>query len=967
MTTKLGAWCEGAIQAGWLAALVAVPLLLNVNSISTFELDKIALLRTIVLGVALASAVAWSQRRRSGTADRRDRRPPDAAGARVPRSWLAIVLAYCVILAAATALSIEPRVSFWGSLERAQGLYTTAAYVVFHLSVLAWLRRRDQMDALVTTVVLVSLPVAVYGIGQHAGADPITWLKDVSTRVASTLGNPIFAGAFLVLVVPPTLFRLFESFGLAARGETDGIKRILAAGGVLNLAVQVSAWWMGPAIGAATTVVGLGIWTMEGQFLRKPLPAFVRLAAYSAILSAQLACLSLSQSRGPWLGLAAALFVFGLGWAVAHRRPRTAVAIGGSGLAAAVLLAAFTIADGSREPSREGRYIGRFAGMAEGTGRVRLLVWDATVRLMASDPFRAIVGYGPETMKFVSAPYLPPEIGHVEQRGARADRAHNETLDAWFISGLPGTGIYLTLFAAVFLGGLTAAGLAKSRAERTAFLLTLAACGAMGVFGCRLVDGSWRLAGVMLPLGMYAGLCSYLVWRAVSGAQQSEVRGLPQRRADALALSLLAAVAGHFVESQFGIAVSSTRLYFWLFAALLVAAPLVVAERERNGEPARELLAEPVELPWRALVTPCIVITLMLATLIYDFSFVGAPVMAESAFGLIALTWALGGAIAAAEAWLPIRAAVPGSLALATLAIYAAVTLTAAMIFTAGHAAWVRAAPARADVPLLLYVFVAAVLAAASILLRPAGATRRVATRAGWLAPIAAAVLVVVAWQTNLQPVRANIYYKDAVAATGEALDPVASMQRAVDVQPRESLYHAALAEVLAIQGLRSESFDESAALFARAERSLDAARAASPREDEHDVHLARLYVRWGAREPDAKRQAERWNEALSLYRTAVARTPGRVVLLNELGAAELLMGKSDAALDTLRRSLQLDDRFAETHLRLASVYQRRGETASAAQAFQAATALVPPERLELIRALTDRLMQFESPVPAVR
>ena len=55
MTTKLSRLCEAFIEAGWLAAVIVVPLFFNVHSSRVFEPDKISLMRSI----ALLMAVAW--------------------------------------------------------------------------------------------------------------------------------------------------------------------------------------------------------------------------------------------------------------------------------------------------------------------------------------------------------------------------------------------------------------------------------------------------------------------------------------------------------------------------------------------------------------------------------------------------------------------------------------------------------------------------------------------------------------------------------------------------------------------------------------------------------------------------------------------------------------------------------------------------------------------------------------------
>ena len=55
MQTKLGLFCDRIIEAGWLVAIVVVPLFFNVYSSRVFEPDKLSLLRSI----ALVMIAAW--------------------------------------------------------------------------------------------------------------------------------------------------------------------------------------------------------------------------------------------------------------------------------------------------------------------------------------------------------------------------------------------------------------------------------------------------------------------------------------------------------------------------------------------------------------------------------------------------------------------------------------------------------------------------------------------------------------------------------------------------------------------------------------------------------------------------------------------------------------------------------------------------------------------------------------------
>ncbi|MBI5566782.1 MAG: hypothetical protein HY870_17915, partial [Chloroflexi bacterium] len=64
-STKLSAFCERLIEAGWLAALVLAPLFFNVYSSRVFEPDKRTLVRSIALVMVGAWLLKWLEERKS--------------------------------------------------------------------------------------------------------------------------------------------------------------------------------------------------------------------------------------------------------------------------------------------------------------------------------------------------------------------------------------------------------------------------------------------------------------------------------------------------------------------------------------------------------------------------------------------------------------------------------------------------------------------------------------------------------------------------------------------------------------------------------------------------------------------------------------------------------------------------------------------------------------------------------------
>lgn len=210
MQTKLGLFCERIIEAGWLVAVVVVPLFFNVYSSRVFEPDKLSLLRSI----ALVMIAAWLVRLvDSRLAEKRTSSEHPQGGVldflRLPLVVPTLIMVGVYILTSVT--SVVPRISFWGSYQRLQGTYTFLSYVVIFMLMLTSLHSRQQLERLLTVIIVTSFPIALYGIIQHFQLDPLPWGGDVTARVASNLGNAIFLAAYLIMIVPITIGRFITN------------------------------------------------------------------------------------------------------------------------------------------------------------------------------------------------------------------------------------------------------------------------------------------------------------------------------------------------------------------------------------------------------------------------------------------------------------------------------------------------------------------------------------------------------------------------------------------------------------------------------------------------------------------------------------------------------------------------------------------------------------------------------------
>jgi len=579
MRTRLSVFCEAVIEAGWLLAALAVPLFFNVYSQRVFEPDKIGLVRSIAMVMAAVWAI-WLLERLATMGRREEGRKLSwwerIRETRLVLPALLLVAAYLI----STIFSVTPRTSFWGSYERLQGTCSLLSYVVIGLSVLFLLRRREQVERLLLVIVLSSVPVALYGVVQHYGLDPLPWGGDVTQRVAGNLGNAIFIAAYLIMVVPVTVVQWLRLWRRETAGWTT-VRRLGIAAVMGGLLVALALLWglVGLGAGLCFAVVVWGVAGTIGWFSGGSVRRWIMLGFFGSVLAVQLVCIVFTQSRGPWLGLLGGMFLFLIVVLVASRRYRTALSVGVGAVVVGAFLGVLNIPSGPLEPLRDLPYVGRLGRILEvqkGTGRVRVLIWEGALKMVTDSPLRAVVGHGPESMYVAFSPYYSPELAHLERRTASPDRSHNETYDALITTGVLGFAAYMYLFLSVYLAGMQALGLVRDRRDRWLFLGLTLGSGAIGAVLPYLLEGQWRYAGITMPLAVTAGVGAYALVKAAGSWGASRATGSSDEASSwseqsLLVSGLLGAILAHFVEIHFGIAIGATRTYFWIMSAALVA------------------------------------------------------------------------------------------------------------------------------------------------------------------------------------------------------------------------------------------------------------------------------------------------------------------------------------------------------------------------------------------------------------
>ena len=857
MPSRLSLWAASVAESCWLAALLATPIFYNVYSHETFEPDKVLLLRALT-ALTLAAAIVWCVETGRGAWT--------IAGRPVWR--VPLVKPVCAWTAAyllSTACSIAPHRSLWGSYLRAQGAYTWLSYVTVFFAIILVAHERERWHRIVTVVQLASLPAALYTIIQHFNADPIDWGQAPGARATGTSGNPIFVGAFLIMVLPLTLASL------------------------------------------------LAVWSTRADEPRISVRNLARAGPYLALLGLQLAAVYYTRSRGPSVGIAFGLAAF-VALAALLRRVRWPLFAFGS-VAAVVMLILVSVGPTTIPRSSDGiGRLGQLFAWQEGSGRVRSLIWQGATDLLRRDPVRAVIGHGPETMLLAFAPVYPAEMASLESPEVAPDRAHNEVLDALVTIGAFGCGAELLVFVALFVHILRWLGVIATGGQRNRFLAA-ALGGAAGGGLIPIALGRVGFVGIDLALGLAAGVLAYLA--AAAAWRVERVVNLPD--ADAMLLAaLFAAAFGHFVELQVGIATSTTRLYFFAFAALAVAMGLYAPGATTRAAP-----------PQPAGLGVIVALLLVLLTVDFDTPTVSLAAYATPLAVLFGATWVWGGLFVVEESrrW---QARVVGT--------YAAVSVALWLSFIAVFAPWVesiRALTMRStpvdvlgsrltDIVSLIYTaaFACIVVLAVALAWR-----RRGAPGMRWQTMVAAVALfgaAVVAGRANQQLAGADCWAKlgDMYEHQHGWSSAIAAHERARQSAPWRQEYAVNLSRAF-IGRARSVAQQDAAqcdADAARAIQVIEEAARADPLSPDHRSNLARLYRKW-ARMSEPANRAPRFERADAAYREALALWPDNPALWNELAVLHIERGQMDKMLEAFDHSLRLNDHFVETYVHRAQVF----------------------------------------------
>ncbi len=969
MQTKLSVFCDKVIEAGWLVALIVVPLFFNIYSQRVFEPDKLFLLRAI----SLLIVTAWVIRFIDSGAIRSNSEFEKMQGANL-KKWIfnmplvlpTLLLAGIYLLS--TLFSITPGISLWGSYTRLQGTVTMFSYLIVFFSILGLMRKREQVNLLWIILILTSVPISIYGLLQHLHLDPIQWggerAASVPSRVVSTMGNPIFLGAYLIMVIPVTLARIVETFLVFLDRKQRAISSLLII------------------------------------FL------------YVFIMGLQLLCLLFTQSRGPFLGLLGGLYFF-IFLSLLYLRRKDAnqgclnrheiikafvftalsIPVGVipaylfltflkrgfrwlwfSWLIHAVLTGAILVLLVLPHPSfssfQKFPFLGRLVQLSDtetGSVKVRMLIWKGTIELLKADPLRAVIGYGPESIQTIYPRYYPPALAQHAYRSSPVDRSHNETFDVFVTTGLLGLGVYIFFIAGIFHFGLRWLGFLLTKRDHLVLLLFMTIGGITGVVLPRWIEGTYRLSGLGLPLGLISGAIFCLILSGMISTQKAVALKKPW-----LLIGLFSALVAHLIEIQFGIAVAVTQFYFWIYLGIFVLMGLNwVGESSDAEQPeSRSSAGDSSSQPYAGVVAGSFLMATVLFTLGLDFinnpkleqswlkviqislTTLGAPGSFQSSYGVLLmflLTWLIGGFAVISENrhqnFLNQRKEGKEGWTFVS-GIYIYVTLLIFFIGIIIHARNIR--PAMDPSNTIIFYFIGVVilifLIAWSLSLNLSLPVRPRRKFVFLIYPVMILIIGFIIFSTYINPIRADIYFKQGqVLKDRKDIDPAIQFhRRAIDLEPEQDIYHLGLSQTLMIKaGMQSDSNAKNV-LFEECFKSLERARQINPLDSKTYSLLGYLFHKWGEMDSNPEGKREKLNRSHDYYKQAANYTPHNILTYHLWARTFLTQGNFEGAVEKLKFSLSLDPRFAPTYFNLGEIYAAQGKLEEAKDFFLEALRIDP-------------------------
>ncbi len=305
--------------------------------------------------------------------------------------FLIVFALFTLFFGITTVTSINPYLSFWGSLERMGGLWSFIHYLIYFVILISIFKTREDWTRLLELMIFVGVLSAIYGFGQKTNLSFFLGSGD-RARIFGTIGNAaLFAGYQVV-----TLFTA--------------------------LTLAISSW------------------------IKPKLKGYLLIAALINGIA-----IMMTAVRGSILGLFAGLFVFVFLYAFVlnSRRAKQAV-LSLIGIFVLFLIFAFAFKDSSFV--KNSNYLSRITSISPSTMTVqtRFWAWHAGIQGWEESAKTILFGWGPENFDVPFSRHFNPKFFNGIGSETLFDRAHNMFVEVLVTMGALTFIVYLGMFVLAY-------------------------------------------------------------------------------------------------------------------------------------------------------------------------------------------------------------------------------------------------------------------------------------------------------------------------------------------------------------------------------------------------------------------------------------------------------------------------------------------------------------------------------------
>jgi hypothetical protein len=439
---------------------------------------------------------------------------------------LACMIVFLLLAGFSSAISDIPSVAIFGSYYRREGLLAWMSYAAVFASMVGLGSSAERRIQLLDVMILTSIVPCSYALLQRFDLDIFHYVGHEIDRPMGTLGNPLFLGAYLGVLLPLTVVRMWI---LSPPSAGFALWSFLAVMQAVTLLLTQSR---GPIL--AVSAVSLALLCMIGAHERSRKMFFLAAFIFLSI-SASVVLINVSGDAGK----------------VAQQFP-------------VVNRLVFT-------PNKDAS-IGTQKG--SGSAATRLSVFQAGVETFNAAPLaNQLIGFAPDSAYVHFFPHMPNSAMQTEGywQSNSFDRLHADTLDIGLNFGLLGWLSYCLFFCLVFYAATSALFGRAGVVRPWTFLLFVVVSGVAGT-ALAIATGFPYAAAPAFGLGVGGGWLLYIVYCAWRSLRSVE----PDTSAEAmvhwkLLAGLTASLLVFWIDAQINIPVHTTRYLSFAIAALILA------------------------------------------------------------------------------------------------------------------------------------------------------------------------------------------------------------------------------------------------------------------------------------------------------------------------------------------------------------------------------------------------------------